>query len=315
MQWYYAVNGQQQGPVEQEVLSALAREGKLRRDDLVWNSTFGDQWAKAATVPGLFAASAATGSDGATAGATWPAHIQYQSVAPNRELMAQAREALAGSWGLAVCGVLVYIGIEIGISLLNIVPALGTLVGFVVAGPLALGWYRFFAALSRRQPVAVGMLFDGFKRFGTAFLATLLMGLLLLAWMLPGIAVVIGAALLGFKKAMGGGRPSLGVILGLMPLLIGVWIPVIIAQLRYAMTYFIINDRLEVAPLDAIRHSTQMMKGNKWKFFCLQCRFIGWALLCLPTFGIGFLWLAPYLMTSLGRFYDELCEDPTANEP
>ena len=39
MQWYYAVKGQQQGPIEQDELFSLAREGKLTGNDLVWNST------------------------------------------------------------------------------------------------------------------------------------------------------------------------------------------------------------------------------------------------------------------------------------
>jgi uncharacterized membrane protein len=48
------------------------------------------------------------------------------------------------------------------------------------------------------------------------------------------------------------------------------------------------------------------MKGNKWKYFCLQWRFFGWALLCVLTLGIGFLWLQPYMMTSSARFYEDL---------
>ena len=54
MQWYYAVKGQQQGPVEQDELFSLARDGKLKGSDLVWNSTMGNQWVKASTISGLF---------------------------------------------------------------------------------------------------------------------------------------------------------------------------------------------------------------------------------------------------------------------
>ncbi len=312
MQWYYAVSGQQQGPVDQETLAALARDGKLGRDDLVWNSTLGNQWAKASTVPGLFDAVPPGSAGEPPSLAAWSDQTQFRSEAPNRTLMAAARAALAGQWGLAVGGVLIYLVVQIAIGVLNFIPLLGTLVGFIVAGPLTFGWYRFFAALSRRQPAAVGMLFDGFSRFGTTFMAALLMGLLILAWMLPGMAVLVMMVAMGFKKAMGSGWPSMAVMVWVVPLLIAAWIPAIIAQFRYAMTYFIINDKPDIGAWEAIRHSTQMMKGNKMKLFCLQCRFIGWGLLCLFTFGIGFLWLGPYLMTSLGRFFDELVAEPGA---
>ena len=49
-----------------------------------------------------------------------------------------------------------------------------------------------------------------------------------------------------------------------------------------------------------------MMRGNKWKFFCLGCRFIGWALLGIVTIGIGFFWIYPYIMISFAEFYEDL---------
>ena len=47
------------------------------------------------------------------------------------------------------------------------------------------------------------------------------------------------------------------------------------------------------------------MKGKRWKMFCLGCRFIGWALLCVLTLGIGLLWLVPYVNTSIAAFYED----------
>jgi uncharacterized membrane protein len=49
-----------------------------------------------------------------------------------------------------------------------------------------------------------------------------------------------------------------------------------------------------------------MMDGYKWKYFCLGLRFIGWALLCVLTLGIGFLWLSPYIQVSYAKFYEDL---------
>jgi uncharacterized membrane protein len=312
MQWYYAVNLKQHGPIEEEELRSLVEEGRIGRDDLVWNRSFGKEWVRAATIPALFGATEGTRAAPSSGHAAWSEETEYRSEAPNRELMTDAREALAGSWGMAVGGVLVLFGVMAVTGLMNVIPILGSLVGFMISGPLSLGWARLFLVLSRREQASLGMLLDGFKRFGAAFLAAFLIGLLIMVWMLPGIAILVAAFLLGLQKAMGGGGESVGLMLWVTPVLIASSISAIIAQLRYSMTYFIMIDRPEASAWQAIRHSAQMMKGNKVKLFCMLCRFTGWALLSVLTLGIGFLWLAPYVMTSMACFYDELREEPDA---
>jgi len=49
-----------------------------------------------------------------------------------------------------------------------------------------------------------------------------------------------------------------------------------------------------------------MMKGYKGKLFVLNLSFFGWALLCSLTFGIGYLWLVPYMRSTETAFYLEL---------
>ena len=306
MQWYYAVNGQQQGPVEWDALVALASDGTLKRADLVWNSTMGSQWAKASTVPGLFGGAAPAASDAPPSADKWAADAKFSSETPNRELMAAARDALAGQWGLAIGGSLLYLLVAI---VMSIIPYLGNILSFVLSGPLMLGLYLFFLTLSRRQAAGVGLIFDGFKQFGTAFLANLLMALLIFAWMLPALVIGIGGAIsvaVKFKNAGAGAFPNPVTILLLVLLFIAAIIPVVMAQYRYSMTYFILSDMPGIGPLEAIRQSTRMMDGNKWKFFFLQWRFFGWSLLCILTLGIGFIWLWPYMMTSTACFYGDL---------
>ena len=302
MQWYYAVNGQQQGPVEQDELFSLARDGKLKGTDLVWNSTMGNQWARASTIPGLFGQPVAAGGAVPPPLGEWSSQSQFKSVASNRDLMADARAALAGNWGLAIGAVLVYLLVMVVLA----IPYLGSILSFIITGPLMLGWYLFFLMLARGQPGSVGMIFDGFKQFGTGFLAYLLMALLVFAWALPGIVVIIVMAVFSLKPILAGEVPSVGTMVILVPLAILALIPAIIAQFRYSMTYFVINATPGIGPMTAIQRSSQIMRGNKWKLFCLQCRFIGWSILCLFTLGIGFLWLTPYIMTSQGAFYEEL---------
>ncbi len=53
-----------------------------------------------------------------------------------------------------------------------------------------------------------------------------------------------------------------------------------------------------------------MMNGYKWKLFGLYLRFFGWALLCILTLCIGFLWLAPWVHVTTAHFYDDIKDNP-----
>src|SRR5690349_17577060 len=51
--WYYAIEGRQRGPVDEQTLRSLAAQGVLRPFDLVWCDGMGD-WQAAETMPWLF---------------------------------------------------------------------------------------------------------------------------------------------------------------------------------------------------------------------------------------------------------------------
>jgi len=51
------------------------------------------------------------------------------------------------------------------------------------------------------------------------------------------------------------------------------------------------------------------MVGNKWKLFCLYCRFIGWFILCIVTLGFAGLYVGPYISQSCANFYNDLIND------
>lgn len=192
----------------------------------------------------------------------------------NRILMQNARESLKGKWGLSIGTFLVYMVIIIA---LNSIPKAGWLLWLLVTGPLVLGIIIFSLAISRGKEAKFEQLFEGFKRFGTALSAYLLVLVFTLLWTL---------------------------------LLI---VPGIIAGLSYSMTFYILTDDPTVGAREAIRRSKKMMYGYKWKYFCLGLRFLGWALLCILTLGIGFLWLLPYIEISRAKFYDDIKGESVAS--
>ena len=97
----------------------------------------------------------------------------------------------------------------------------------------------------------------------------------------------------------------------LMELFVCLWtllliIPGIIKALAYSMTPFILVENPELSAYDAIKLSEKMMTGHKWDLFILYLSFIGWFILACFTFGIGFLWLTPYVEMSVCEFYEDL---------
>lgn len=83
-------------------------------------------------------------------------------------------------------------------------------------------------------------------------------------------------------------------------------IPGIIKGLSYAMTPFILRDYPYLKYNNAIETSMDMMYGHKWDLFWLMLSFIGWAIVGLFTFGIGYFWLSPYIQATLVNFYEDV---------
>ena len=90
-------------------------------------------------------------------------------------------------------------------------------------------------------------------------------------------------------------------------------IPGIVKMFSYAMTEFILEEHPELSANEAIDHSRAMMKGHKFDLFWLVLSFIGWGILCIFTLGIGFLWLIPYMQTSIAGFYEDVKADYEVN--
>lgn len=86
-------------------------------------------------------------------------------------------------------------------------------------------------------------------------------------------------------------------------------IPGIIKTYAYSMTPYILKDNPELSANEAINLSCKMMKGHKFDLFLLHLSFIGWYILNVFTFGIGMLWLMPYITTAQAAFYQDIKKD------
>lgn len=83
----------------------------------------------------------------------------------------------------------------------------------------------------------------------------------------------------------------------------------------YAVDY-IIMENPSLDPIQTLRLSRQMMKGNKWKLFRLHLSFIGWEILSYLTFNLlNIFYLKPYRELADSKAYLEIKESFIKKNP
>jgi uncharacterized membrane protein len=159
----------------------------------------------------------------------------------------------------------------IGFLIFGIITGVGGPIGLIISGPMLVGAAIFSLSLSRnKKNLNLAQFFEGFKKFEKSLIAYLLIVLYTVLWSLLFI------------------------------------IPGIIAAISYSQTFYILADDAKISGQEAIHKSKKMMSDKKWKYFCLSLRFTGWFILSILTFGIGFLWLYPYMQISFAKFYEDI---------
>ena len=122
---------------------------------------------------------------------------------------------------------------------------LWAIMALVIGGATTLGYAKFNLNLVDAKEAKVKDLFSQYNRLGTGFgmqfLRTLYVSLWSLLFVIPGL----------------------------------------IANFSYYMAPFILSEHPEMKAKEAIKESKKLMKGNKWRLFCLEFSFIGWYALAL----------------------------------
>ncbi len=178
-----------------------------------------------------------------------------------------------------------------------------------VGSPVALGFQKFLLNVMDEENVKLDVLFSYFKTglYGKAVILRLLHSLVMTAASLPGVLLAMGGAgsiaagflLMGNPLLLGIGALML---LGAVPL---AFLPTVFS-LRYYYAATILAEYPEMSPVDAMKNSAQIMKGNKCRLFCLQLSFIGWLFLGALALGVGVMFVTPYLHTAMIAFYDDI---------
>lgn len=80
-------------------------------------------------------------------------------------------------------------------------------------------------------------------------------------------------------------------------------IPGIIIGYMYSQAFYILVENPEMSISECLSASRTLMMGEKWNLFYLNLTFIGWLLVGAFTFGIAYLWIAPYFELTCTNFY------------
>ena len=187
----------------------------------------------------------------------------------NAELRARARAAL-GNYifnNVWLWSLLLYIIYPVSYTTLSKL----NIPTFIFYGLTGVSIAGVFLSISRtgEAPKFV-RIFDGFKNFGPNLLLGLMITLFTFLWMLLFI------------------------------------IPGIVKMFSYSMAYFIRVDHPEYDWKRCMHESEDMMRGHRWRLFCLMLSFIGWIIVGILALGVGVLWVAPYIETTTAVFYDDL---------
>jgi len=83
-------------------------------------------------------------------------------------------------------------------------------------------------------------------------------------------------------------------------------IPGIIKNYAYSQMFFIIAEYPRISVRKAMKLSKILTRGFKGDLFIMDLSFIGWAILCEFTSGIGILWLSPYKSMSFVNAYHSM---------
>lgn len=194
-----------------------------------------------------------------------------------------------------------------------------------VSSPVKVGYQRFVLEVidGNESEINVNTLFRFFKQnYGKTIALNFVHTLILDLTMIPMFAGMIVGGIF-FTAAL----PELftgsidALLTGVLPFVglttIGVVVSLFISipvSYAYSMAHMIMADYPNVGVIQALRLSRQMMKGNKFRLFCLDFSFFGWYLLGACACGLGGYIVTPYQYTARAAFYSEISNRRTPDD-
>lgn len=183
---------------------------------------------------------------------------------------------------------------EIYFSTQNIIYYIATILIGIAAVVLTAGQYRLHLGLARTGEMHLSEVFIPLKYHSNQFILTelLLFGISLIA-MLPmfgGIYLAyISQELVDYMIA---------IALTFVSIVISTYI-----SLTFDLVYFVMIDDENLSMMQALNVTKTMIVSHRKRYLYMQLSFLGMLLLVGLSFGIGMLWVQPYMIQTTTLFY------------
>lgn len=187
-------------------------------------------------------------------------------------------------------------------TLQSLIGNLASLIVSLLSVILSCGAIRFYLNLSRGTEHRISDILSGFSTQPQKIVgAYFLLYLRLLVVMLPGsILLLLAMDVFTFSMALTG----IAVIVFIVGFILAIKI-----TLQYNLIYYLYMDAPNEKLGDIFKKSKELMNGNKMRCFYLMLSFLGWYLLSILSFGVGLLWVMPYMIETLTLFYLDVLEE------
>lgn len=231
------------------------------------------------------------------------------------DFRAEARKKLAGKWGKAVCITLAYAAIFFVLGFIeglfpDSIKSIFSIISLIIEVPLAFGFIISFIKLYNDEEVGVFDFFTlGFSNFAKSWKISLQ---ILLKIIVPVILIVVSYILIAFgtvgivgatlySSSASAGFGFLAIVGFILLIVSTIWATT--KSYYYQLAYLVAIEDSNLTAKESVEKSAELMVGKRGKLFCLQFSFIGWAILAIIPFGIGYLWLIPYIQFATIAFY------------
>lgn len=237
----------------------------------------------------------------------------------SRQLKAAARQNLIGNYGKAMVAFVILILLSAivelpfshlvngaSISASNyVIYYIAEFLIAILAGVLQIGLLQLHLSFARRKTCRVSDMFCCYKSHTDRYILGFL-----LVFIVSMIGVSPALYVYFFCELTLAGLPFI-LGMGFISLLLSVFFNILLSQVFYVM---LDNDDMTI--MQCYKKALELIKGNKGRLLYIYMSFIGMWILVILSFGIGYLWVEPYMVQTYTVFYlDLIGEAPVEAEP
>lgn len=183
---------------------------------------------------------------------------------------------------------------EVPFSTPNIIYYIATILIGIASVVLTAGQYRLHLGLARTGELHISDLFIPLRFHSNQFILT--------EMILFGISLVTMLPMIGGIYLIYTGKSSQDYIIALVASILSLGLTLYVS-LTFDLVYFVMLDDENLSMIPALKHTMHMIKTHKRRYLYLQLSFLGMLLLCGLSFGLGLLWVQPYIAHTTALFY------------